>query len=554
MPNPGISPENSRRYKATVERCLKEGFTPPRQGGGRGSAIEEAARRLYAEGVFPSQRTGAARLWRWRRTQEMRRARGDDHDLPDWSVYAEPGKPAEAIGVRRVERWILTSAQDETDLHHAFWNNLRAYAAYLGASILVGGFTYQKGLYEDHRTRTAAYPSELREYLRHEPIEVGAAVFFAEMNILPTAVDPLSGLESYGRGRTAIFPHAKHRLRSIPVSPADPPIQALTTGACTVENYVEKKAGHKARFHHIVGAVVVEATAEFTWHRHVSASSDGTFQDLNNRVANGRVYPDERAEAVTFGDIHHPYHSPEITEALWGRREDSLVERLRPRHAVLHDLTDLRPVSRYEEGNAHHSVRMAARGENRVQDHMVGAARLCREIERDWMQVHIAESNHDQWLERWCRQSSVPRDPANARYWYELNAAALRAIESGDEDFHLWRHALAAEDSRRLDGINFVREGGTLVIGGVELGTHGHRGPNGAKGTAASLARSGRKQTIGDKHSPEVFEGLFVAGVTCDLDQGYNRGPSGWAHAHVVQYPTGKRTLVFQSPDGRWCA
>ena len=49
--------------------------------------------------------------------------------------------------------------------------------------------------------------------------------------------------------------------------------------------------------------------------------------------------------------------------------------------------------------------------------------------------------------------------------------------------------------------------------------------------------------TIGDKHSPQIEDGVYVAGVL-DLSHGYNKGPSGWAVSAVVQYPDGKRALI----------
>jgi hypothetical protein len=39
------------------------------------------------------------------------------------------------------------------------------------------------------------------------------------------------------------------------------------------------------------------------------------------------------------------------------------------------------------------------------------------------------------------------------------------------------------------------------------------------------------------------MDGVYVAG-TMELQHGYNKGPSGWAVSHIVQYPDGKRALV----------
>ena len=45
-----------------------------------------------------------------------------------------------------------------TPINQAFFKSLINYCDLLGAPLLVCGFTYQKGLYEDHAVATAAYP------------------------------------------------------------------------------------------------------------------------------------------------------------------------------------------------------------------------------------------------------------------------------------------------------------------------------------------------------------------------------------------------------------
>jgi hypothetical protein len=66
----------------------------------------------------------------------------------------------------------------------------------------------------------------------------------------------------------------------------------------------------------------------------------------------------------------------------------------------------------------------------------------------------------------------------------------------------------------------------------------------------AGFARAGRKMSIGDKHSPEIMEGVYVAGVL-NLRHGYNKGLSGWAVTVIIQYPDGKRSLLTLQ-KGKW--
>jgi hypothetical protein len=78
------------------------------------------------------------------------------------------------------------------------------------------------------------------------------------MNILPTAVNPLAGLETYTHRKSAIFPHAKVALRSIATMQGEGTKFNYTTGTVTLKNYIQKKEGIKAEHHHRYAALVVE--------------------------------------------------------------------------------------------------------------------------------------------------------------------------------------------------------------------------------------------------------------------------------------------------------
>jgi hypothetical protein len=106
--------------------------------------------------------------------------------------------------------------------------------------------------------------------------------------------------------------------------------------------------------------------------------------------------------------------------------------------------------------------------------------------------------------------------------------------------------------------MQFLAEDESFVIcrdqhGGIECGMHGHNGPNGARGSRTNLAKMGRKSNIGHSHSAGITDGCYQAGVSADLDLGYNVGPSSWSHSHVVTYPSGKRAVVTLW-NGRWKA
>lgn len=479
------------------------------------------------------------------------------------------GEALAATSVRvggKTKRFLLTAAQDETPVHAPFWRNLHAYAEAIGAEIIVGGFTYQKGLFEDHATRAGYFVADVQPYLRHENVALGPVLFAAKMNILPTAVRPLSGLETYSRGQWAVFPHAKVQLVSVPGLPGRHPAMIMTTGACTVPNYIEKKAGLKAEFHHTIGATIVEIDeAGRPFCRQVNAAPDGSFQDLDARVADGIVSRCNRVEQITFGDLHIEKADAGVFRAAFGYdvdfrivvSEDSMLHALQPRFAAWHDVVDFQARNHHRRGDHHFAYEMLVAGTDRVEDNLARAGRFLKAMEGlPWLTSVVAASNHHDALARWLREADPRLDPVNGRAWCEINAEWYRRIEAGERGFDPFQWA-ASRAVGGLDSTTFVPRNGSFVVcegaGGVEIGMHGDEGPNGARGSALALTRVATRMNIGHAHTASILDGVYTAGLCGSMDQGYNTGPSGWSHTQIVTYPNSKRSLVTFL-DGKWRA
>lgn len=468
----------------------------------------------------------------------------------------------------RVRRFLLTAAQDDTPVFAPFWDNLLAYARDLGAEVMVGGFTYQKGLFEDHAARSAVFAEAVRPYLRHEQVPLGAdIVFCAEMNTLPTAVRPLSGLSTYTQGRWGVFPHAKIQLFSVPTHFTRHPAMLMTTGACTDANYVPKKAGLKAAFHHIYGATLVEIDGQGrVFCRQISATDDGAFQDLDARVRAGVVTRGHRIEAITPGDIHIPKLDPVVAKVLWGldlermevTSDDCLIEHLRPRYQFMHDLVDFNARNHHRRADQHFRFAMHIDGASSVDDEFAKCARFLRVSARAYCQTVVIPSNHNDAFPRWIREFDGRNDEVNLLLWHEANAAILRAIQAGDRSFDVVRWALARHDAQQLEDIAFPPRDASFLIcqdhGGIECIYHGDKGPNGARGTPAALLNVAMRLNTAHTHVASILEGIYTAGLSGLMDQGYNAdAPSSWSHTLICTYPNAKRTLLTIR-DGRYRA
>jgi hypothetical protein len=541
-------------------------FVPPNDGYAVDPSLKAHATAREAELIDLANKHGGAR--------KAERAEKLAHDTVGHAVRRAKRRMQKGQTASRpaaaptVQRFLLTAAQDDTDVHPGFWMNLQAYALAIGARILVGGFTYQKGLYEDHATRTAAFRAEVQPYLEHENVDLGPLIFFAKMNTLPTAVKPLSGLETLARGKFGVFPHAKVQLASVPsLTSGLGYAHQMTTGACTVANYVEKKAGLKAEFHHQIGATLVEIDdAGRVFCRQIIATDDGAFQDLDAVTRKGMVTYGHRVEAITWGDIHREKLDPVVARACWGLDletdhivdADNMVDALRPRHQIFHDLLDFMTRNHHRKGDHHFRFRMVQRGTDSVEAAVNACARFLRLSERPWATSVVVPSNHNDAYERWLREADPREDAVNALFWFRSNTAIYEAIQREDEGFDVFRWALAGADERNMDDIVFPPRGGSYIVcqasGGIECAFHGDQGVNGARGSPQNLTRVAVRMNTGHTHSASIMDGVYTAGLCGMMDQGYNNEAlSSWSHTQIVTYPNGRRTLVTVV-DGKWRA
>ena len=470
----------------------------------------------------------------------------------------------------RNRNFIFTGAQNDALLHEEFWANLLAYAEFLNAEIVVGPWTYETQWWAENDPQSRTYAPELTPYLCFGQMKIGDNfVFCGEMNTLPTASKPISDLVTYSRGRWAVFPHAKRQLKSVPSD--DPNVQAhqvMTSGACTRPKIIPRKAGVKSIFHQICGATVVQFDDEGDiFCRQITAGEDGAFYDLDAHVANGEVTTGHRVRAMTCADIHVRKMDQLNAMAVFGwdmrgnvaKYQNSMVDVLNPEHIIFHDVFDNEARNHHHQHDNAYSYEMAIRGRDSVEGEVDQCGDFLKRSCGEDRLIIIAEGNHDLALEKYVREGRYRNDGTNIRFGLQLEDAYLGYVEERSyaldnelplPKFSLLEYAIRTKFPELGDKIEWCVDGQSRLIDGIQVGNHGFRGPNGAKGSVAGFARAGRKMSIGDKHSPEIDEGVYVAGVM-NLRHGYNKGLSGWAVTQTIQYQDGKRSLVTLQ-KGKW--
>lgn len=447
--------------------------------------------------------------------------------------------------------YIFTSAQNNTHIHKKIWENLLALADYYNARICVGTFTYNKNRYGPMAVKRGTYEGSDRElwydpaidgYIVDRRVEVARGLEWnGEMNILPTAENPLSGFEVYNGRRSGIFPHVKVEMRSVASNKDESTKFNYTTGTITQRNYIQKKAGLKAESHHSYGGLLVEVDSNGDWFaRQVLADNDGTIYDLEYVVKDGVVSHHNGVEAITWGDIH--------SLLLDSKREavlQDILNTLEPKYQFFHDLLLGSVISHHDWKNPHEQFRKHCRGGgwNSFTEELKNVKRFLERMHRDNCKSVIVDSNHDKaWIERWLRETDYRKDPENAITFLRLQLAYYLSIKQ-DPNSKINIFQLALESPKFLRFLD-TDESFTITRKKIECGWHGHLGSDGRRGSPETLCRMGRKANIAHTHSAGIYKGLYVAGLSSTPDMGYNHGPSSWSFSHIVTYPNGKRAVI----------
>lgn len=502
-----------------------------------------------------------------RSTMQKRMAAADIRTdwVPQGATHARKATPRALPQEGSISRYILTCAQSETKLHDPTWRALEAAAGHLGAELMVATFSYKHTGEGSAKRGTAKitgrkdwYDTRIEPYVVDDMVQLAPSLIWnGHINILPTAVNPLSGMANYNARSSSVFPHAKVAMVSIPTVRQDAAKLQFTTGTATLRNYIQKKAGQKAEFDHVYGAMLVEVDSDGRWWaRQLITDARGYICDagLGLRFSGAGAEPLDGVEAIVWGDVHVAQLEDTMRELNWGR--GGILDTLKPRVQMMHDVLDFAARSHHKRKDPFQMFDMHVSGKECVRSEIQDVGGLLDTAYRPWCTSVMVIDNHSAHLDRWVKEADWKEDPVNAEFYTEAAAAWLRAIRARKE-FNPLKWAISKYCP--VKKVRWLRPDESMVIcrdssGGIEMGLHGDRGPNGSRGSLANLSRLGRKVCIGHSHSAGIFNGAWQTGVTARLDMDYAVGsPSSWSHSHVVVHRNGKRQMITCF-DGKWRA
>lgn len=478
--------------------------------------------------------------------KKMRRELADTSEQEKPLMSGSFESPKRKRGSLDGNTFIFTHAQNNTHSHKQFLKSLEIYADVKKAKIVIGTSTYAKNEYQ--RSEKSAdglhYDDLIQKYIIDEELQVAKdLIWCGNLNILPTAVNPLSGFKNYRGDSSIIVPHVKMELECGATAADRDPKFMFTTGSITQRNYIQKKAGQKAEEHHIFSALVVEVDDDGDWWaRHLNCeTSTGEFYDLGVKYTpEGIKIERDSVEAVNMPDIHI------------GKIEDSqltphrkMLNELNPRYILAHDTHDHSARNHHNIDDPYFRFDTYHNGKESVKDEVLKSVKFLTEFEqycRD--ELVVVESNHDLALERWLKSTDYRKDPVNAIFFLQLQLHNYQKIESG-VSLSTFKDACEIADNGKIDGVRFLTTDEPFVVAGINCEQHGHNGPGGARGSIANYVTTGARYNRGHGHIAGYKNGVAQAGVIMTPEQAkYSKGMSAWSNTSIITHKNSKRQLV----------
>lgn len=459
-----------------------------------------------------------------------------------------PVNPKFSRPLGKAKRFVVTSAQNATPVNKEFLESLEMYCEYNDAELIVIPFRYKNptSTWGESQRNEEWWDPAVEPYLYNKRKKLCAnLVLLGDLKIQPTAASPLTGLESITHGESGIVGHPKFQMKVIPTPSHALPKIMHSSGAVTLKNYSDTKAGKKGEFHHVFGALTVEVRGSKFHLRQLNAASDGSFIDWDMNYAPNTVTIAPRASALVMGDSHYRFMDPKVKKATFGT--NGIIEQLNPENLVWHDLLDGYSRNHHHRGNVFIELSKRKADLHLVEKEVMETIQfLVDQTTKHSVKSTVISSNHDDFLRQWIVNEDWRLDPDNAKFYLETALAMVKSVNTGPggaecvSPFAYWvnKHKVFEPN------VNVLRTDESFTVNGIELGMHGHRGPNGARGTLKSFSSIGVKSITGHSHTPGIENGAYQTGTSTNLRLEYTEGPSSWLHSHVVIYANGKRSHI----------
>lgn len=454
--------------------------------------------------------------------------------------------------IKNYSRFIITTAVNGCKVHKKALETVKQYCSLNNAALLI--LTASDPAHNLDRG-DKSLPKEERygtidkilkgEHIILKDVAINNNLRIDTIKISAKQIDPITGISRLGqRNGTLIVASPKQRQKLAPVSNCKLPHPVLTSGAITVPdynttNYMSEKTAKFADGDHQLGAIIVEVEdSEIFHYRQVQFDQDGCFYEIARDKA--LLYsPTGVQEATAAGLILGDWHSGE-TDPLVAETWKTLARIIKPAKIFIHDGFNGISINHHEENNHILRAQRALNQQLSLEAELRGfAADLDMLSPFATESLVIVKSNHDDFLNLYLKECKYCDDPQNHYVSLKL---ALAMMEGLDPLQHAIEDVigLAAETK-----VRWLKRSEDCKIARIQLNAHGDKGPNGSKGTLASMEASYGQCITGHTHSPEILRGAWSVGTSSYLKLTYNEdSPSTWMNTSCILWPNGQRQLI----------
>ena len=439
---------------------------------------------------------------------------------------------------------VVTSAQNGTPVHDRFWNNLNSLVSNqpVPSKLLVIPIRYKNPTSVFGDLKNDSWDTKVMPFLCENDFSLCSNIsVLGDLKTQPTATRPLSGLEQVSGFSSAIVGHTKLELKCVATPSNRLPKIIASTGACTIPNYTDSKAGYKGKKRHSISAILIHVKSNKFFIRQIVADDNGDFVDLNSEYFNGSIEVANRPSCLSTGDLHGVNHDPKALGATI-----DIIKTLKPRTVTFDDTLDFESGSHHNKKDPVHNFLLQREGRSSIGGELSETFKVIDNvIKNSDSNTHfvIKRSNHDEHFERWVKETDPRTDPENSLIWCE----AYKAMVYGKDPYKLF----ARDMLKSYDKVRFLKRDEIYMVNGVAHDGHGDLGANGSRGNLMSFTKFGCPGQWAHSHTPGIMDDQYQNGTLCKLRMGYNRGPSSWMHCNTIQYCNGKRSLLFII-DGEW--
>lgn len=470
-----------------------------------------------------------------------------------WEVHANPAP-------RGTVRYLFTAAQNGTPIQPKVWAAILHMKKHLDAHLSVIELRYKNPTSKWSRSQEdrETWAPEIRPYALNQTMKVNKNLTcVGGIKVVPTAANPLGEFEGFTGAESTIVGHTKYQFKTVPVPGSQMAKLMTTTGACTMANYTNSRAGAKGEFHHTFGVVLVELDKGGVFYlRHINFTDEGVGIDLDIAMYTpDGVFPAPPPEAITLGDTHVKFTDMQVDKANFGPR--GMVTLCKPKRIYWEDVCDGHSVNHHDWDDPFIEQANAVSGYDDVKAEVFESVDFVALRTPPFATSYMVPDNHGDFLYAWVKKRDWKKLPTIQRAFYLETAARMHENSvmgpDGAEVPRPWPYWVKRRLAEQWDGLKGrvvvltgkPGEEGSRIMG-VQMDLHGHKGPNGSRGGVKNLARIGTKATTAHGHSPAVEEGHHRVGTNSRLRLKYIDGsPSGWLHANDFLHANGKRQLVI---------